>query len=391
MQSQKIAKPLCYTCRTQEMWKRIAIKNVFMTGGIKHTIWTQNHAAHVLKHRKMKILDNIIIFLFIDVIVHVHVIIANHASFLSRIAAVVTRTGSTAVVNECKKLSVLGELLHGKKEEYMFWCLHPAPVYALPVQQILCHREDLLACVVRLRTNNFLPSADTSCWVLSALSTIHASTLYPEEGTRSISTPSLTRLSPTLEATTFDLVLLAAHAEEVKCGMVKVLVFICVPWYLTWQWLIYFLNTITWLDQNSHKVAFAFLAVHKRPYLSCSWGGDEHFISESFFQMHMLNSKRQGSDSCLTKVAVIQSANLRQPNNSATMNDPLFYVVKGSGKGGGCWEISVLIRDRLWPTGTSGFLLVFANTVESLGPGLVPITAFIVTERMSLAIRSVPV
>ena len=70
--------------------------------------------------------------------------------------------------------------------------------------------------VVTLRTNNFLPSADTSCWVLSALSTIHASTLYPEEGTRSISTPSLTRLSPTLEATTFDLVLLAAHAEEVK-------------------------------------------------------------------------------------------------------------------------------------------------------------------------------
>ena len=41
--------------------------------------------------------------------------------------------------------------------------------------------------VVTLRTNNFLPSADTSCWVLSSLSTIHASTLYLEEGTRSIS------------------------------------------------------------------------------------------------------------------------------------------------------------------------------------------------------------
>ena len=34
-------------------------------------------------------------------------------------------------------------------------------------------------------------------------------------GTRSISTSSLTRLSPMLEATTFDLVLLAAHAKEV--------------------------------------------------------------------------------------------------------------------------------------------------------------------------------
>ena len=81
-----------------------------------------------------------------------------------------------------------------------------------------CAKERTCWRVVRLRTNNFLPSADTSCWVLSALSTIHASTLYPEEGTRSISTPSLTRLSPTLEATTFDLVLLAApdHAEEVK-------------------------------------------------------------------------------------------------------------------------------------------------------------------------------
>ena len=70
--------------------------------------------------------------------------------------------------------------------------------------------------VVTLRTNNFLPSADTSCWVLSSLSIIHASTLYPEEGTRSISTSSLTRLSPMLLATTFDLVLLVAHAEEVK-------------------------------------------------------------------------------------------------------------------------------------------------------------------------------
>ena len=178
-----------------------------------------------------------------------------------------------------------------------------------------CAIERTCRRVVRLRINNFLPSADTFCWVLSALSTIHASTLYPEEGTRSILTPSLTRLSQTLEATTFDLVLLAAHAEEVKCGMVKVLVFSCVPWYLTWQWLISFLNTITWLDQDSHKVAFALLAVHKRPFLSCSWGGDEHFISESFFQMHMLSSKRRGSDSCLTKVAVIRSANLRQPNN----------------------------------------------------------------------------
>ena len=74
------------------------------------------------------------------------------------------------------------------------------------------------------------------------------------------------------------------------------------------------------------------------------------------------------------------------------MNYPLFHVVKGSGKGCGCsWEISVLIWVRLWRTGTSGFLLIFAKTVESLGPGLVPTTAFMVTERMSLAIRSVPV
>ena len=71
------------------------------------------------------------------------------------------------------------------------------------------------------------------------------------------------------------------------------------------------------------------------------------------------------------------------------MNDPLFHVIKGGGKGGGCWEISVLIWVRLWRTGTSGFLLIFAKTVESLGPGLV--AAFMVTERMSLAIRTVPV
>ena len=114
MQSQKIAKPLCYTCRTQEMWKRIAIKmclwQVASSTPFEHKIMQH---MHVLKHRKMKILHNSIFFLFIDVIVQGHVIIANHASFLSRIAAVVTRTGCTAVVNECKKLSVLGELLHG--------------------------------------------------------------------------------------------------------------------------------------------------------------------------------------------------------------------------------------------------------------------------------------
>ena len=50
----------------------------------------------------MKILHNILIFLFIDIIVHGHVIISNHGPFLGRIAAVVTRTGCTAVVNECK-------------------------------------------------------------------------------------------------------------------------------------------------------------------------------------------------------------------------------------------------------------------------------------------------
>ena len=74
---------------------------------------------------------------------------------------------------------------------------------------------------------------------------------------------------------------------------------------------------MTWLDQDTHKVAFALVSVHKRPFLSCSWGGDEHFISESFFQMHndILISKRWGSDSCLTKVALIRSANLRQLNN----------------------------------------------------------------------------
>ena len=125
--------------------------------------------------------------------------------------------------------------------------------------------------------------------------------------------------------------------------------------------------------------------LHKHPFLSCSWGGDEHFVSESFFQMHMLSSKRRGSDSCLTKVAVIRSANLRQLNNKATINDPLFHVVKGSGKGalGGFWEFSVLIWVRLWRIGTSGFLLILAKTIESIGPGLVPITAFMVTERMS--------
>ena len=61
--------------------------------------------------------------------------IANHASFLSRISAVVTRTGCTAVVNECKKLSVLGKMLHSKREEYMFWCLHLLPACAVPVQK----------------------------------------------------------------------------------------------------------------------------------------------------------------------------------------------------------------------------------------------------------------
>ena len=38
-----------------------------------------------------------LIFLFIDIIVHGHGVIANHASFLGRIAAVCTRTGCTAV------------------------------------------------------------------------------------------------------------------------------------------------------------------------------------------------------------------------------------------------------------------------------------------------------
>ena len=60
------------------------------------------------------------------------------------------------------------------------------------------------------------------------------------------------------------------------------------------------------------------------------------------------------------------------------MNDPLFHVVKGSGEGGGCWEIFVLIWVPLWRTGTAGFLLLFAKTVESRGPGLVPITAFMI-------------
>ena len=40
-----------------------------------------------------------------------------------------------------------------------------------------CAKERTCWRVVTLRTNNFLPSADTSCWVLSSLSTIHASTL----------------------------------------------------------------------------------------------------------------------------------------------------------------------------------------------------------------------
>ena len=42
-------------------------------------------------------LSNQLIFLFIDIIVHGHGVIANHASFLGRIAAVCTRTDCTAV------------------------------------------------------------------------------------------------------------------------------------------------------------------------------------------------------------------------------------------------------------------------------------------------------
>ena len=270
---------------------------------------------HVLKHRKMKILDNIIIFLFIDVIVHGHVIIANHASFLSRIFLQLLQEQAALQLLMSVRSSVFLVSCCTVRGRSTCFGVFTRPLCVQYWYNRTCAIERTCWRVVTLRTNNFLPSADTSCWVLSALSTIHPSTLYPEEGTRSISMSSLTRLSPTLEGTTFDLALPAAHAEEVKCGMVKVLVFSCVPRYLTWQWLISFLNTITWLDQDSHKVAFALVAVHKRPFLSCSRGGDEHFISESFFQMHMLSSKRRGSDSCLTRVALKRSANLRQSNN----------------------------------------------------------------------------
>ena len=44
--------------------------------------------------------------------------------------------------------------------------------------------------------------------------------------------------------------------------------------------------------------------------------------------------------------------------------------------GGGCWEISVLICGALEPPVSR--VLLFAKTVESLGPRLVPITAFMV-------------
>ena len=177
-----------------------------------------------------------------------------------------------------------------------------------------------------------------------------------------------------MEATTFDLVL--TYSEEVKprhgkgaglqlCAMV-------LDFAMT-----HFLLEHNHLAKSEHSQGrlCSRRSTHV-PFLSCSWGGDEHSISETFFQMptHMLSSKRQGSDSCLTKVTVIRSANLRQLNNLATMNDPFFHVVKG----GGCWEISVLIWVRLWRTETSGFLWLFAKTVESLGHGLGPLTAFMV-------------
>ena len=118
-------------------------KNVFVTGGIEHTIWTQNDAAHVWKHRKLKIL-NILIFLFIDVIIHGMSSLPTTLP-CSKIAVVVTRTGCTAVVNESKKLSVLGERMLSQSVGGVH-VLVSSPSPACAVQQIPCHREDLLAC-----------------------------------------------------------------------------------------------------------------------------------------------------------------------------------------------------------------------------------------------------
>ena len=57
---------------------------------------------------------------------------------------------------------VIHEMLHGKREEYMFWCLHPAPAYVRV--QYRYNRSCAIdtgierTCwhVVTLRTNNFL-------------------------------------------------------------------------------------------------------------------------------------------------------------------------------------------------------------------------------------------
>ena len=104
------------------MWKRITKKSVYDRQHQARHLNTRSCSTCLEKQKTENASQ--LIFLFIDIIVHGHGAIANHASFLSRIAAVCTKTGCTAVQAWLSTTTALSgtpsSALAGDKVQHLF-------------------------------------------------------------------------------------------------------------------------------------------------------------------------------------------------------------------------------------------------------------------------------